>query len=355
MVSAVVREGTAAPIELKRIEFRPASRVETGAPPPASARASGAPPSHENKKSEKRAAAGQAAAAAAPSAADARAALALRVDAEVGLPPPSRALHSDAAVARDLVWHGGGSGGHGGALRGARGIGPGLHNLGYTCFLNATLQCLAYLPPFAQLLLDPRFDHAPNGGNGNGNGGGAAARVLRIVRKLVCEMHGVGASGGDGGRHGGHGNGGKGGGKGGGGRKGAIAPSELVNNLKLVGRQFRLGRQEDAHEFLRQLLDTLQTAVLRRAGVSDGSSSGSGGAKPRKPSSEPRLAETSEVRARARTRARRACVFGGAREDAALKSGDRVTRCRVIYMKSLVVGLYVYEVTRRGCTNRLYK
>ena len=116
----------------------------------------------------------------------------------------------------------------------------------------------------------------------------------------------------------------------GGGRKGAIAPSELVNNLKLVGRQFRLGRQEDAHEFLRQLLDTLQTAVLRRAGVSDGSSSGSGGAKPRKPSSEPRLAETSEVRARARARA--ALASSVTRAKTSLSS--RAT-------ESLVVGLYI--------------
>lgn len=33
-------------------------------------------------------------------------------------------------------------------------IGPGMHNYGNTCFMNATLQCLAHVPPLAQFIMN---------------------------------------------------------------------------------------------------------------------------------------------------------------------------------------------------------
>lgn len=39
-------------------------------------------------------------------------------------------------------------------------VGAGLHNLGNTCFLNSTVQCLTYTPPLANHLLSR--EHARN-------------------------------------------------------------------------------------------------------------------------------------------------------------------------------------------------
>lgn len=39
-------------------------------------------------------------------------------------------------------------------------VGAGLHNLGNTCFLNSTIQCLTYTPPLANYLLSK--EHSRN-------------------------------------------------------------------------------------------------------------------------------------------------------------------------------------------------
>lgn len=48
-------------------------------------------------------------------------------------------------------------------------VGAGLHNLGNTCFLNSTVQCLTYTPPLANYLLSrehARSCECPPGGGG---------------------------------------------------------------------------------------------------------------------------------------------------------------------------------------------
>lgn len=40
-----------------------------------------------------------------------------------------------------------------------------------------------------------------------------------------------------------------------------IAPKGIASNLRAIGR-FRLGRQEDSHEFIINFLDKMETAIL---------------------------------------------------------------------------------------------
>ena len=51
-----------------------------------------------------------------------------------------------------------------------------------------------------------------------------------------------------------------------------LSPRGLVQNIRLVSKQFRPMRQEDAHEYLRQLLDCMHENILKAKGlkISDG-------------------------------------------------------------------------------------
>ncbi|KAL3942385.1 MAG: hypothetical protein SGBAC_003417 [Bacillariaceae sp.] len=127
----------------------------------------------------------------------------------------------------------------------------GFANLGNTCFLNATLQCLAYLPPFCQSILaisesKQRLSKQMKKKLSQGQ------RITSMLSSLYKKIHSFDEA-----------NRGK-----------AIAPHAIVKALPSIGTcgsrngyKFRPGRQEDAHEFLVHLLDAMHDGELRAAGI----------------------------------------------------------------------------------------
>ena len=131
-------------------------------------------------------------------------------------PPPSRHLFPPESLRSLLEW------------REIRGAGPGLSNLGNTCFMNAVLQCLAYTPPLANACLDRTHSQ------------GCHATGYCLYCELESHVRAVHQPK----------------------APRAIAPRALARRLRSVSRAFRPGRQEDAHEFLIGLLQRLQEAAL---------------------------------------------------------------------------------------------
>lgn len=117
-------------------------------------------------------------------------------------------------------------------------IGTGLQNLGNTCFANSIMQLLIYIPPLSSALKLNSYTRA--------TAAAADGKFCALAElEKVARRCGEGAGNGQ-----------------------AFAPHSLISKVKLIGKQFRGGRQEDAHEFLVHLLDSMQASCLRVAGVS---------------------------------------------------------------------------------------
>ncbi|CAM9897011.1 unnamed protein product, partial [Ectocarpus fasciculatus] len=167
--------------------------------------------------------------------------LARRAEKEIRLPKKEQELYPESQVRPNLIW------------RRPCQIGVGLENMGNTCYLNSILQCLSYIPPLAQHLLNGNYSQqgsratcsvSPFPFNGPTDFGGD--NILGAMQKLVGQIHGT---------------------KSGAAEQQAIRPRTFSNNLRKIGQKFRRGRQEDAHEFLRHLVDKMAGTYLDRRGI----------------------------------------------------------------------------------------
>ncbi|CAN6812506.1 unnamed protein product [Brassica oleracea] len=117
-----------------------------------------------------------------------------------------------------------------------RKIGAGLENLGNTCFLNSVLQCLTYTEPLAAYLHDVGHEKRCHVA-----GFCALCAMQKHVRNALQATGKI------------------------------LAPKYLVSNLRCVSRNFRNCRQEDAHEYMINLLECMHKCSLP-SGVSSESS-----------------------------------------------------------------------------------
>lgn len=109
----------------------------------------------------------------------------------------------------------------------------GLRNLGNSCYLNSVLQCLTYTPPLANFCL--RKQHSSLCDSLDADRKRDCPFCLlekRIARSLSSDLQ-------------------------------FDAPIKIQSCLRIFSEQFRGGRQEDAHEFLRYVIDACHNTCLR--------------------------------------------------------------------------------------------
>ncbi|XP_057504573.1 ubiquitin carboxyl-terminal hydrolase 16-like [Actinidia eriantha] len=107
----------------------------------------------------------------------------------------------------------------------------GLTNCGNSCYANAVLQCLACTQPLSSYLLQGLHSKA----------------CARKEWCFTCEFEGLIMKA----------------------KKGTspLSPIGILSQIQNIGSHLGNGREEDAHEFLRYAIDTMQSACLKEAGV----------------------------------------------------------------------------------------
>lgn len=109
----------------------------------------------------------------------------------------------------------------------------GLHNLGNSCFLNATVQCLNHIEPLTQYFLQERFMNELNRKNPLGSGGNVAVAYASLLRKMWSGEYSV------------------------------LAPRLLKQTVASFAPQFDNCYQHDSHEFCQFLMDGLHEDLNR--------------------------------------------------------------------------------------------
>ncbi|KAJ9560383.1 hypothetical protein OSB04_005543 [Centaurea solstitialis] len=108
----------------------------------------------------------------------------------------------------------------------------GLRNCGNSCYANAVLQCLMYTPPLTAYLLEGLHSKACD----------------KRGWCFTCEFEGLVMKAKDG--------------------NSTLSPIRILTHIENIGSNLGHGREEDAHEFLRYVVDALQSVCIKEAGKS---------------------------------------------------------------------------------------
>lgn len=112
-------------------------------------------------------------------------------------------------------------------------VGSGIINLSNNCYMNAVLQCLTYCAPLDNYLV------RQNGGHTNSCKLNSFCMLCEMEKHIKTIRN----------------------------SRTPLRPSSIHQRLQYINRSFQFGRQEDAHEFLRYLIDHMCKASLMNLGL----------------------------------------------------------------------------------------